>query len=604
MENKDHQRNALAVLIISLLFFIYLDKILLPYLNPTPAKNSTSENVEEAKVRENKGTEATLNEVKKEESVSSQISQTLDKQVAPKEDELILDKVLVSSPLFDAEISKKGGRVISFKLKNFKENDIGGGQAFNMISHKPGTPYPGGVFLDEESDIAVNYQVSIESSAAAQSDNNQLILSDENKTAKIVLKGKMSGGEEVQKVFAFSSDQYLYSVSASVPKQSKKLSFQWLNQISAKEAGELDSYNVIGFVWLIDDLAHRLPFAEMKEGKEKSRLSCAKWVGLGNKYFASAVISEDSFLKPETTTGKFECAEGTLPSAEIKREDDLAVLRYSPPQSENAESKIELKIFSGPKAYGTLGQHGFELKRLIDLGKTGFISAPLLSFLNFLNRFVNNYGLSIVLLTICVKLCLYPLNTSQYRQMKAMQSLKPEMDKIRDNIKDKQQQQAAMMELYKKKGVNPLGGCLPALVQMPIFIGLYSALMLAVELRHAQYGLWVHDLSAPDRLMVGGIGIPVLVVLFTGSIMVQQWITPTTVDPAQKKAMMIMPLVMFFMFMNFPAGLALYWLTNNLISIGQQEAIKYGDKSGKSGLGITIGVAAVVFFIAYLGTLF
>ena len=103
--------------------------------------------------------------------------------------------------------------------------------------------------------------------------------------------------------------------------------------------------------------------------------------------------------------------------------------------------------------------------------------------------------------------------------------------------------------------------------------------------------------------MIGGIGIPVLVVLFTLSIMVQQWITPSNIDPAQKKAMMIMPLVMFFMFMNFPAGLALYWLTNNLISIGQQEAIKFGDKSGKSGLGITLGVAAAVFLIAYLGTI-
>jgi len=260
-------------------------------------------------------------------------------------------------------------------------------------------------------------------------------------------------------------------------------------------------------------------------------------------------------------------------------------------------------IFSGPKSYTLLNDLGFELRRLLDLGKTGIISGPLLSFLNIFYKLVGNYGLAIVLLTIVVKLVLYKLNTSQFKQMKAMQALKPELDKIKENVKDKQQQQVALMDLYKKKGVNPLGGCLPVLVQMPVFIGLYSALSLAVELRHAHFGGWVHDLSSPDALMIGGIAVPMLVVLFTLSMLVQQWVTPSTMDPQQKKIMMIMPVFMFFMFKNFPAGLAVYWLTNNLISIGQQQGMHYNDRSGKSGFKITGIVALAVFILAYIFTL-
>jgi YidC/Oxa1 family membrane protein insertase len=162
-----------------------------------------------------------------------------------------------------------------------------------------------------------------------------------------------------------------------------------------------------------------------------------------------------------------------------------------------------------------------------------------------------------------------------------------------------------MMELYKKKGVNPLGGCLPVLLQMPIFIGLYAALSLAVELRHAHFAGWIDDLSAPEKLMLSStFGIPVMVILFVISMMVQQWTTPTTMDPAQKKVMMVMPVVMGFMFASFPAGLTLYWLTSNLISIGQQNAMHSSDKHGKSPLAITLSVSAAVFALAFVASLF
>lgn len=583
-----------------------MERVLLPYINPKPANlastvaGSKSE-VETLETRANEDVSGVNSAISESDSQSNNLesnsendhklsgdqgSQVVASEVSFNESDIIS----INTNLFFCKISKKGGRIISFKLKNFNKDGANDTEMFDMVVHKRGSAYPGGLFKGDQSDINTQYAATVS-----------------NAGMQVVLSGSFPNGEKIEKTFLFNPESYLFAMSGrtiDAPRTKDPFVFQWINELSAKDAGLLDAYNVVGFVWFEGDLAQRLEFAKMVGPQANKKLSCNKWVGLGDKYFSTAITTPEAEMKDSEKSLTTECIEGTYPRASIKREKELAVMNVSLDPQSGGDQEINLKIYSGPKSYALLEKEGLELRRLVDLGKTGFIAAPLLSFLNFLNRFVNNYGLAIVLLTICVKLCLYPLNTTQYRQMKALQALKPEMDRIKDNIKDKQQQQMAMMELYKKKGVNPLGGCLPALLQMPIFIGLYSALMLAVELRHANYGLWVHDLSAPDKLMIGGIGIPVLVVLFTISIMVQQWITPTNIDPAQKKAMMIMPLIMFFMFMNFPAGLALYWLTNNLISIGQQEAIKYGDKSGKSGLGITLGVAAAVFAIAYLGSLF
>jgi len=618
MNNNDSQRKSIAFFIIAILIYFYLDTVLFPHFDMKPksaspaAVTSTDGNLDTSKNESQLSNSAASKTVEQKSTTGNAVAGSLVNDAVINEDSFKEGNINITSPLFKARINKLGGRITSFKLKNFRKKDVIDPKSskdlelFDMVSHRGNSPYPGGLYLGEESDIATRYDVQIFVNGNEVVTAENIELNDVNQDVKVVLKGKLTGsGTELEKSFSFNFDSYLYDVKAkdlSASSTNAPLSIEWVNQISLEEAGLLDTNNVIGFVWLDKDLAHRQQFAEMVKELEIQNIGCVKWVGLGDKYFATAIVSQDSFTEnSEQNNSKEVCPKNTLPKAEIRRDDNVAFVKFTPIQKDNS---IELKVYSGPKNYSTLSSQGFELKRLVDLGKTGFISAPLLLLLNFFNKFLNNYGLAIVFLTICVKLVLYPLNTTQFRQMKAHQALKPELDRIKENIKDKQQQQMAMMELYKKKGVNPLGGCLPAIVQMPIFIGLYSALMLAVELRHAPYGLWVHDLSAPDRLEIAGIGIPVLVVLFTLSIMVQQWITPSNIDPAQKKAMMFMPIIMFFMFMGFPAGLALYWLTNNLISIGQQQAIQYSDKSGKSGLMITLGVALVVFAIAYLGTLF
>jgi YidC/Oxa1 family membrane protein insertase len=195
--------------------------------------------------------------------------------------------------------------------------------------------------------------------------------------------------------------------------------------------------------------------------------------------------------------------------------------------------------------------------------------------LRFFDSIFNNWGLAIILLTLLIKFAFLPLTRKSFTSMAAMQELQPEITALRARLKDDPtRMNQEMMALYKKNKVNPVGGCFPILIQIPVFLGLYNALNYSIELRHAPFALWIKDLSAPELFYVGSFGIPVMVILMGISMFIQQWTTPSTMDPMQKKIMMVMPVIFTFMFIGFPAGLVLYWLTNNVISIVQQHYIR------------------------------
>jgi YidC/Oxa1 family membrane protein insertase len=199
------------------------------------------------------------------------------------------------------------------------------------------------------------------------------------------------------------------------------------------------------------------------------------------------------------------------------------------------------------------------------------VALPLLRLLKALHKVTGNYGVDIILLSTLIKVVFLPLTRKSMTSMQEMQKLQPQMAKIKERYKDDmQQQQKEMMELYKRHHVNPLSGCLPMLLQLPMFIGLYNALLNAIELRHAPFVGWITDLSAPERLHVMGVPVPMLAIAMGASMLAQQWMTPATGDPTQRRIMMIMPVMFTFMFINFPSGLVLYWLVNNLLTITQQ----------------------------------
>jgi len=235
-------------------------------------------------------------------------------------------------------------------------------------------------------------------------------------------------------------------------------------------------------------------------------------------------------------------------------------------------------LFAGPQEENKLAALSPGLELVKDYGKLQILSEPLFWLLTQLHKILGNWGWAIVALVVLLKIVFYWLNAQAYRSMAKMKAINPKVQELRERYKDKpQQMQQEMMRIYREEKVNPLGGCLPIFIQMPFFIALYWVLLSTVEMRHAPWIGWITDLSAPDALFghipFTSIALGPLPLLMTASQMFQTWLNPTPPDPVQARMMWIMPLVFSIMFFAFPAGLVLYWLTNNLLSIAQQYVI-------------------------------
>jgi YidC/Oxa1 family membrane protein insertase len=290
------------------------------------------------------------------------------------------------------------------------------------------------------------------------------------------------------------------------------------------------------------------------------------WAGYGDSYFISAILPR----------------ENDSVRVWVKQDHGEVITEVLVPMPTLSGGPYPFKVYTGPKDLSALAAVDRHLARAVDLGWFSFAAEPMLRLLKLFHRATRNYGVDIILLTVLVKLVTVPLTYKSYKSMQGMQKLQPQMKKLQEKYADDRTAlNKEVMELYRRHNVNPLGGCLPMVVQMPIFIGLYNALLSAVELRHAPFMLWINDLSAPDRLppithaplaVIAGIDIriPVLTLLMGLSMLAQQRMTPQVGDPMQQRMMMIMPLVFTVMFINFPSGLSLYWLVNNVLTIAQQ----------------------------------
>jgi len=235
-------------------------------------------------------------------------------------------------------------------------------------------------------------------------------------------------------------------------------------------------------------------------------------------------------------------------------------------------------LFAGGKRYDQLLSMGSRLAALIDFGMFSFIAKPMLWMLNWLHSHGTNYGLAIIILTLIIRIILFPLTHKQLKSMKAMQKLQPKIERLKTKYKkhktdpdERAKMNQEMMELYREEGVNPLGGCLPLLVQLPILWAFYMLLSTAIELRHAPFFLWIVDLSAPDPFYVTPI-------LMGAAMLIQQIMTPTAGSASQRKMFLIMPIVFTFVFLGFPSGLVLYWLTNNVFQIMQTVVYQHLEK--------------------------
>ena len=373
-------------------------------------------------------------------------------------------------------------------------------------------------------------------------------------------------GVHYRKVYTFYRDSYYVDVRYEVQNNTNQ---EWRGYLYAQfvstETSDDENTSFLGLgrlpsftggaIYTPDEKYKKIGFDDMRE-QPLVQKTTSGWVAMLQHYFVGALLAEK-----ESQYEFYSLVNGTG-----------ATTRYSvgykhlAPLSVAAGRRGEMtaRMFVGPKENKRLVEADRQLELAVDFGWLTPVSAPLFWLLTQIQRVVVNWGLSIVLLTALVKLVFFPLSAASYKSMAKMKKLGPRMKTLKERYgDDKQKFQQAMMEMYKKDKINPLGGCLPIVVQIPVFIALYWVLLESVELRQAPLALWIHDLSAPDPYYV-------LPILMGASMFVQQLLNPAPVDPMQANIMRILPIVFTLFFLWFPAGLVLYWLVNNLLSIAQQ----------------------------------
>ena len=406
--------------------------------------------------------------------------------------------------------------------------------------------------------------------------NSYQMASDQNEL-KVSLDWVSPAGVKLTKTYTFVRDSYEVKVDQVINNGSSAtvdpLAYYQIIHDSESNQGTKMMPTFTGGAYFTDaDKFKKVTFGEMSK-EPLSKLAKDGWIGLVQHYFVSAWIpqakeSQEFYTKD---LGNKLFAIGTKSN----------VSSISP----GASKDLSAKLYVGPQTHSELVKAAPGLEYTVDYGWLSFIASPLFMILSMIQSFVGNWGFAIILLTILIKLAFYPLSASGYRNMAQMRELAPRLQSLKEKFgDDRQKMQQAMMEMYKKEKINPMGGCLPILVQIPVFISLYWMLLASVEMRHAPFILWIQDLSAPDSLfgripevvpLLGGMPIGLLPILMGLSMIIQTKLNPKPADPVQAKVMTIMPLVFSIFFFFFPAGLVLYWLVNNVLSIAQQARINH-----------------------------
>lgn len=480
----------------------------------------------------------------------------------------------------EISLSHLGARVSNYRLSSYKLHQ-GSEEALDLVEAPEGSPLPLGVHVGAESDERVRYALTAVNGAAPGTQSVELHV-QQGSVVALDFTGTLPSGATITKRITLTGGSYLFRVDVSLDRPvpgGQPVWLEWSHFYSSAIEKDLRIKHTLTY---LDD-RNKIQHVQLDQISEGIRVyGTSKWVALGDTYFTSTII-------PTTST----------PNTELGREGDLFIGRVG-----GTNVGGNFLAYVGPKDYKTLEAAGYSLERSIDLGWFSFLALPLLWLLHFLYGLLGNYGVAIIGLTLIVKTVMLPLSKASFDSARKMQDLAPEIKALRERIKDPTQLNQETFALYKRKGVNPMGGCLPVAVQIPVFLGLYNALLNAIELRHAPFALWITDLSSPEQLEIWGIGVPVMVLLMAGSMIYQQWTTPNpSADPAQQKMMMIMPVVFAGMFIVFPmpAGLVLYWLVNNIISIIQQLYMRNAQK-GSVYVG-TMVASAIIFGAGFLLTL-
>ena len=464
-------------------------------------------------------------------------------------------EIPVTTSLYSAVVMESGGMVKSFQLKNYREalpKDSGNKELFQPKA---------------DDNLPLNFSWGTEPGSIPPLMYEAAPIKEEQGSAVLTLRGKLPSGLEIVRTMRFLDQQYLVELTIDVVNHTATpLQGAPYLTLDNRPFSHEKQMVFVGPAVLHDGVLEEIKAADLKKGG-RSFTGKIGWAAYEDNYFLCGIVPRTG----EQHTAHFSLQDENRVTTVLAGASDV----IQPGQRQ----QYTYSVYFGPKTMEALKSVGHELERSINFGWFDVMAKPTLYMLKFLHKYVGNYGVAIILVTVLIKLLFWPVSQKGMKSMKTMQKLQPKMAKLREKYKDdKQLQQQEMIKLYQTYKVNPVGGCLPMVIQIPVFFALYKVLLQTIELRHAPFFLWITDLSAPDRLFIGfdlpfvG-GIPVLTLLMGATMFLQQKMTPATGDPTQQKVMMFMPVIFTFMFLNFASGLVLCWFVNNLLSIGQQYLV-------------------------------
>ncbi len=467
--------------------------------------------------------------------------------------------ITVDTPLYQAKISEKGAVFYSVLLKNYREK-VQKDAPFKQILTGDETFGVGRLGFSGKSIAGLDKAVF-----TANLPSRQLAVNDSPRDLTFLWRSP--DGIVIEKIYKFSPDTYAIGMEVIIKNGSGRGIQDKLSvALYSKAPGDKRMYAFEGPSALINDKLEEIKTKKLKD--QNTFEGQIKWVALQSRYFMSGLIPD-----------QIEAASLHL----ALKSDKFVAARYLQPEKAiqpGTQYTYKYQLFMGPKRIEELRNVGNDLQKVVDFGWFDIIAKPCLWLMNLFHSVIPNYGVAIIILTILVKLLLWPLGQKSYKSMSEMKKIQPLMKEIREKYKDdKQRMNQEVMGLYRTYKINPLGGCLPMVVQLPVFFALYRMLYEAIELRHAPFFLWIDDLAAPDRLfrfdfsipfMEPPYGIPVLTIVMGASMLLQQKMSPPMGDATQAKMMMFMPIIFTVIFINFSSGLVLYWLVNNILSIAQQ----------------------------------
>lgn len=460
------------------------------------------------------------------------------------------ERINVETDVYSAEINTYGGDLRRIALKQYPVSSEQPKQPYILLDDREGQFYTSqGGFLSKQS--AANHHTIY------LAEKNNYTMSEGEDSIDVVLSWS-DEAIQVEKIFTFHRDSYLFEVTYRV----KNLSadswngrlYEQLHRKHSEEARKMLPTFTGAAISTPEKRYEKIKFDDMEENPV-SRDSTEGWVAMLQHYFVSALIPE----KDQTYHYYSKVLSG----------DHYIIGMYGPQFTVEPGASVErtTTIYSGPKSQKVLERIAPGLELTVDYGVLWFIAKPLYWLLDKMHSLSGNWGWAIILVTILIKAFFYPLSAMGFKSMARMRNIQPRMLAIRERYgKDKARLNQAMMDLYKQEKINPLGGCFPILIQIPVFLALYWVLLETVEMRQAPFMLWIRDLSIADPYFV-------LPLIMGASMFVQQKLNPAPMDPVQAKVMQFLPVIFTVFFAFFPAGLVLYWVANNILSIAQQWMI-------------------------------